>query len=403
MKRKIYKIVSLFILFIFICWCFCSCSILGGALEKFLFGETYGPYHHDALITMPTKAVTVQEKTYCWFDNDIYEMKEGTFDFVSTRKDQDESFIYGVNDIQTDGEKLYIATAEKSKGVSVFSSDFVYQKTFVNGGVCSLLLDGDKIYYLSFAEDNSTLKELRCYDQTTEEDVYLTEGFKNNTYSVGERVIYSNEKGNLYWADEIEGVNQADDYILNCWMPGNGYESWQSLGFYYNGKTGQIKTSGQQITLTYGGEVKTYSLHGESFLYNRILVSDGKLLFGTIEYKPNDKCNYDFCICHVGTSNLFSYDFAMDTFNIRQTLKDEEYFIFFDDMISSYYSNGEVVRNGEAIAEVEKIEPYGEFIQWGTETKGGDTRISQSVFYDDGEKLYYLYIDNSKCIKDKYF
>lgn len=314
MKKKIYKkLIAIVALSSFAAMLFTACSVMG---------ETYGPYHHEALITVPTKAVTLKDRTYCWFNDDLYEMQEGSFQFISTHKVQDKAYIGGVNDIQTDGTNLYVASSDYQNSITVFSSEFEYIKTLVAGSAQSLLLEGDFIYYFKLNESRDGVSELRCYNQATQEDIFLTDGFVNDIFTVNGKTIYANLKGNLYWADETENVNLANDYILNSWTHGKNYQTQQSLGFYFQGKTGTVAIKNEAVEVSYGGQANTYPLGQESILYNRVVVDNGKLIFGTIEYKQNDQCNNDFCICHVGESKLFSYDFESGEFAVQQTLAD---------------------------------------------------------------------------------
>lgn len=403
MGKKIFKTIIISVCCIFLLFVLFLILFPIFANSELFLGKQYGPYHHEALITVPTKSVTAGGRMYCWYDEEVYEMKDGSFTFVSTRHVQDEDYIGGVNDIKTDGTDLYIASADDINSISVFSSDFSYKETLVSGGARSLLLDGDKIYYFTLTEIGSDVSRLRCYDRSTGQDVFVTDGFTNDVYEVNGKVMYANAKGNLYWADETEGVNLADDYILNSMTGYLSRSDRQSLGFYYAGKTGTVTVGGGNIALTYDGKTAIYPLNGENMLYNRILVSEGKLLFATVEYAANTGCNNDFCICHVGVSKLFSYDFATGEFSLKQEFREREYFISFDDAFISYYSDGKVIRNGAAVAEVEKAAPYGAYMQYGTASKGGETRISRSVFYDDGKTVYHCYDDNFRYIKDVYF
>ena len=396
MKRKIGKIlmITASILLTLIVFLFVIIIIS----SEFIFGKRYGPYHHEAIITIPTKVVTVGNKQYTWFDRTIYHI-EGN-DFLLFSRSSDSRNIIGINDITTDGEDLIVAAWDANSGLTVFSSDCVYKETLVTGSVRSALVNGDKIYYFR-ANNSGEYFELRCYDRALKTDEFVAEKFSNDTVTVDGFTIYANYKGNLYSAEDIEKVNQANDYLLNdTEKHGITCAAQKRLGFYYNGATGEVNTENGRITLDYGGESFGLDNEDNCYLYNRIVVNGNKLYFAVMDYKSNDNCIYDFCICHVEKSRLVSFDFETKTFTTEKNLDENEYFISFGEGFTSYYSNGKVYRDGVVVTSVNEIKPQGEFMQYGTINRGGETKISRSVFYDTGTELYYRFDENT--VKNEY-
>ncbi len=368
---------------------------------ELMFGKPYGPYHHEALITIPTKVVTVGQKRYTWFDREIYLIDDNNIVLSTARIPSDDRNIIGINDITTDGENLIVAALNAKNGLTVFSSDLKYKETLVSSSVRSALVAGDYIYYFR-SNSAGEYFELRCFNRITRTDSFVSERFSNDTVTINGVTIYANYKGNLYTVADIDKVNQANDYILNETEEyGFNYHSQTQLGFCYNGTTGRVSVADGRITLVYDGKNYELDCSEISYLYNRIVINDHKLFFAEVDYKQNDNCIYDYCICHVGGSRLISFDFVTKTFNIENVLNENEYYISFGEGFVSHYSDGKLYRNGENVASVSTIKPQGEFMLYGKTNRGGTTKITRSVFFDTGSEIFYRFDDYSYLLKNE--
>lgn len=395
MKRKIGKSICIIMVIL-------SVSILFGCVfwDVWLTAgwTSYGPYHHEALPLTPTKFVQVKDNYYTFFYNDIYILEKDGFE----RMDSDH---YIIKDIQTDGEKLYVSVCglHVSKcGIGIYSSDFEYEGLIVNEvSVESFLLHNDVIYYNGKRENKKLFFKYDIKSGTTE---MLAERYLNNEiFEVDGLKIYANPRNQLYWADGQEDVNYACGYFNGQWWTfGTTYKSEQSLGFYYGEKTGIVTATEKMIQLSLGDLNIQLAQDYEMIMYPRILVSGGKLLFAAYEYKVTENCHNDFCICHVGESKLFEYDFESETINERRALNNGEYFISFDAEMFAYYSDGKIFRNENDVRNIEVMKPQGEYIVKGEEHPHQRTYVSLSVFYDDGTRIWYSFFDDSGNLESEY-
>ncbi|MDE7440072.1 MAG: hypothetical protein K2N23_06160, partial [Clostridia bacterium] len=245
--------------------CFSACS-----------GEITGPYHYSSVITVPAKVVNVEGNNYCIVDSKIYELSDSGLSRVSTLHANDEAYVGGASDIQTDGEYLYVS----HNGISKFTSDYKYigKVTEGTGTIKSFLLSGQKIYYTKDNSENPL--RLYLYDRNTSEHTVISDNILNQVINTDDGQIYSNKKGKLFWATGIEGVNQA--------YGSTNYTAFSSvkldkLGFYNAGVTGEIYTQENSVKIKYSNEEYDYPLGKSICLYNRMLVEDNKLIFSVYE------------------------------------------------------------------------------------------------------------------------
>ena len=369
--------------------------INSAACSEILFGKDYGPYHHGTVITVPSEIIELNGTIYTCYDGLLYVAEDGKL----TPAYYDGKTIC-CTDVETDGERLFVSTRMLKSGLSVYSADFDYYETLSDKKVRSVLIYGKKLYYFGAVSD---VYSLYCYDLDTKEEVTLTDDFRNKTYSVDGKTIYSNLEGQLYWIDRLDCLDQAKGNTLDCYM---GYDittvDRSELGFCYNENVGIIRAKKGLVELEYNGQNLSFIYSDRSYLFNKIVVNGNKLYFALVDYKYNDECNFDFCICHINQSNLIAFDFETQSFNTIKNLPENSYFISFGCGFISYYSDGKVIRDTEVISEVNKIEPYGSYLQKGTASRGWDTSVSRSVFYDTGANFYYNYDDKSAYLKDEY-
>ncbi len=373
-----------------------QCLLFGGCdrLEQWFIGKDYGPYHHGAYITVYGDPIEVDGRLYAYGGRVRLENEGITY--LPLPNHWEDNYLQRYLDMQTDGNNLYIASWGE-KGICMFSADHEYQSCFGLSYAETMVLDGEKIYYQASQENVPERNGLFVYDQITQEDTYICDYLKNQCITVGEKTLYANVEGHLYWADQTEGVN------LNHGANKESIEGKLELGFCYKNKSGIVRLSESGIEVSYDNKVDVYPTKIADRFYSRVLIREGKLMFATIEQKKNEECLMECCICHVGSSHLFEYDFTERTFTEKQALGSEEFFISYDKEYSSYYSDGKVLRNGEIYSTVNKVEPGGYFMQKGTVSKGISTAVSESIFVDDGENIYYSYRDNTPYLKDEYF
>lgn len=359
------------------------------------FGKITGPYHYSSVITIPGKVVSIESKKYCIVDSKIYELADNGLKRVSTLHANDEAYVGGASNIQTDGEYLYVSHSSISK----FTFDYKYigKVTEGTGTIKSFLLSGQKIYYTK--DNNENPLHLYLYNMSTSEHSVISDNILNQVINTDDGQIYSNKKGKLFWVTGIEGVNQA--YGSSHYSAFSN-DKLSSLGFYYEGVTGEIDTQKNSVKIKYLNENYDYLLNKSICLYNRILVKDNKLIFSVYEFLENKECINNFCLCHIGISYLIQFDFKSKKFDVLKTLDAGEYFISFDNSGYSYYSDGETVSRNSEKSTVNKVEPFGQF-----KIEGGDSKYlsyrNQSIFCESDGKIYYLFIDNELYLKDLYF
>lgn len=382
-------------------------SALSGCalMDEFLFGELYGPYHHDAIVVTPSNVIRVSDKQYCILYNSVYSLQNGEFILESTRRDQDPSYLGWAQDIQTDGNQLYVCDSSSSRnGVAVFSPDFEYEGAIILGRVKSFLLKDNIIYYYETRQNDSQEEFYFCkMDQNSNELKTISKGsLRNEIIEVDGQNIYINSRGKMYWADGTEGVNYANGYRFLSSRDAT-YQDLQSLGFYYNAEVGTVMTNDQKVTVSYRGTTISSDQEKEIVLYPHIFVESEKLYFATYEFIKNENCTNDWCICHFGKSNVYEYEFSTEQLIKKHETNTGEYIIAFNSEGLTYYRNGTIIRDQQSIKTINSIEPYGEFFQRGQDSKGNFTRIGLGVFYDDGSVLWYSYSDRKDSIKDEYW
>ncbi len=351
-------------------------------------GRKYGPYHHQALINVCANEFTLTNGKYVFCYGKIYKAENGSLDLVSIEDDTGSVYVTDI-DVSSDGAHVFIADGN---GIYDYSSDFNYLGKIIDGRITSLLVCENYIYYFSgYGESRG---EFRRYDLSSSEDVYVNGIFTNEVFIYQGKKFYSNNDGYLFLADAAAGKNFAK-------KRGKYNKNSRLYGFCFDGKAGSVEV-GENIKISYNGKDRNFPVGDELFLYDRITVRNGKLLFATRKYVPNGKCNDDDCICHIGGSALYRFDFETDSLETVKSLNAEEFFISFDNDHFSFYRDGNIYRGDEKIKDAEKISARGEFKQFGRETKK-DAAVSLSVFYDDGSDLYYRFFDYSEQIKDEYF
>lgn len=395
---KKFKIIS-FILCCLLCaiMCFPCCGTLNG------------PYHHEALICQAYDVIDVEGNKYYQYFYGVYRLENGTFTLVSEKSSNSEEFVH-CEDMCTDGQYLYVASVRGL--VMKFSSDYDYLSTFdlFDNGTCrSIVVNDDIIYYQHDYDDELTL--YACNLQTGEKTLVAKE-FCDKTLSVDGKTLFSNSLGQLYWEDEIQGVNQAYGYYRNGFNQSGYMENGQylfsipqilqelSISFCYNSIVGKLSVAPQSVIIEYNGNEYEYKISGDT-LYDNIVLYGDKLYFAAYDYMADNECINPRCICHMGQSQLISFDFKSGSFELLHTLEEGAY-ITFNGQIYTYYQDGEVYRENQKIMQVEEISPYGEYktyipgqyLKW--------SYVSQSIFYDDGSTLYYYYNDNRPYLKDTY-
>lgn len=359
------------------------------------FGEITGPYHYSSVITVPGKVINVDSNNYCIVDGDIYELADNGLKRVSTLHANDEAFVGGASDIQTDGKYLYVS----HNGISKFTFDYKYIGKVAEGTgrINSFLLSGQKIYYTKANNENPL--HLYLYDISTTENSVISDNILNQVINTADGQIYLNKNGKLFWATDIEGVNQAYGSSVYSAFSDNNLDA---LGFYYSGITGEICTQEHGVKINYSNDEYDYPLDKSTCLYNRMLIEDNKLILSVYEFLENSQCINNFCICHIGKSYLIQFDLELKKFDVLKTLNAEEYFISFDNSGYSYYSHGETVSRNSDKSTVNKVEPFGQFKLQGGDSKWSSYR-NQSVFCEVDNKIYYLFRDNEPYLKDLYF
>lgn len=401
-KKSIYSYMGAIMLVMFVL-VICGC----GGLDELFFGTLYGPYHHDAIAITPTNVITVKDQQYCTLYNSVCALRDGEFQLVSSRHGNDSEYLGWAQDVQTDGEKLYVSSYYsliQGNGIAAFSSDFQYEGAVLSGQIRSFLLQDNLIYYVERIQADEREEYYFCrYNRILEQTEVISEEIPlNEIIEVDGRKIYANMQRMLYWADGAENINYAKGYPL-LWNTEVAIQEFQSLGFYYDDEVGTVTTNNNVITVAYGDKTVSFAPNGKFILYPRIFVEKEKLHFAAYEFIENENCTSAWCICHFGKSRIFEYDFIMEELTDKHETNEKEYIISFDAANLVYYSKGMIIKNQQLIKDVHVIEPLGEFMQRGTSPKGLETRISLSVFYDSGDTVVYTYSDNSNYIKDEYF
>ena len=372
-------------------------------------GTLYGPYHHEALVCPAYHVVDVAGNKYYQYYYSVYRLDNGTFSLISNKMSNCEDYVH-VNDMCTDGQFLYVATTGGE--AKIFSSDYEYISTveLFDGNSCrSIVVDGNTIYCQSADGGELTLY---AHNMQTGESTVIAEDFCDKTLNVEGRILFANSIGYLFWEDQIQGVNQAYGYYKNGYNQYGSMENGQyqfavpsilqqtNISFCYNSLVGEISVTDGAIVVEYNNNEHECKIAGDT-LYDNIVLYGDKLYFVAYDYIPNEGCINERCVCHMGQSELYCFDFQTSQFELLDTLE-SGFYTTFNGQTYTYYLDGVIYRENQQIMKVDEISPYGEYRTGIPGQYLWQSYVSQSIFYDDGSTLYYKYDDNRPYLKDTY-
>ena len=393
MQKRFHKLCSLLvaILTLFI-------SVFGlVSCESIIFGEKFGPYHYGSVVSIPDDAVVFGDKVYFCVDRVLYEAQSNKMVCVMLNGEHIDCVKAEVYE-----GYLYVCSQYTSPGLQVFSASFDQVYQISAHYVRSFLINDGKIYYFGRKKEASDYNLYR-YDTDNDTTVLLREDFIDAFYTVDDRIMYCNFEGRLFWVDSVEGKNQ-EGKRLSCKTIGiaPSYKEFDKASFCFGAEQGYINIANGKICVTLNNSVFEYQFGAEGYLYSRIIINDGKLYFCVVEYESKDDCIFDFCICHVKSSTLFTFDLQTMALAAEKKLNAEEYFISYGTGYVSYYSDGKIYREEKLIANVETISPSGSYLQYG-QSPSWTTVQYFSKFYDTGTTLYTSFLDMSNYMKSEYW
>ena len=116
-----------------------------------------------------------------------------------------------------------------------------------------------------------------------------------------------------------------------------------------------------------------------------------------------DDCLSPMCICHVGKSRIFSFDFEKEELKLEHELNEGSYLISIDGNGVCYYYDSYIYQNGNKVCEVNKVEPYGEFMLYESvyPLEKNVASVEGALFCKYDDFYYSYYINNLNNLNDK--
>jgi len=389
-RKKLQKAREVVIVLVF---CMCVCLFCLCEYTNFWFGPPRGPYHHPAVVASPVKTVRVKDTVYgiipsSSFFYELCILDNGQFKEVET------DYFINPTDMQTDGKNLYVSNYRA--GIYLFDAtgnliDHIMEKTHV----VSFLLDEAEIFYTNKPYIEGTQNEtfyLYSYDRESKENRELDIAPIHSITELNNRKVFIDSTNRLHWLDEIGAENQMLPFDYSYYL--------REISFADGNQVGILSLQNEKIVLKEQEEY-VYPLDSENYrFYPCIKEINGIVYFAVNEFSQKEDCEYENCICGFQKSKLLSFDLKTKRFLIHSEIGQQEEYISFGDTFFSYYSNGKVYRNGVEILKIDRIEPFGEYT---THTPFQSWCIGAvAQIYDDGEELFYRYIDCSAWLKDEY-
>ena len=102
---------------------------------------------------------------------------------------------------------------------------------------------------------------------------------------------------------------------------------------------------------------------------------------------------------------MYLFDFDKECFTLIKELESNSFVININEEKDIYYYfDSKIWKNDEEQMEVIRIEPYGQYYQYGENSEMyGKAKVSITYFYEENEKVYIKHFDFKNEIKSKYY
>jgi len=366
-----------------------------------LFFDWKGPYHHAAIVSTPKKTVSVGEATYSLIDKKLY--KHNNEQLENIELNYGSSGRMQAKDIASDGQKLYIVCYSQlfcleNDSLTLHSISEAYSLTINNG----------KIYYVTFKEkvESNNKYELCSYDIKTQInesicDIFGTQGLYQQVepqiITVDNQLLFINEQMDLSWVDLLEEQNRAAIW-LRSYM--NDVNMFEEISFALGENIAYLKTIEQGIQFQYLDKAYEYPIQAENLrLYPIVKVIDNKLYFAVNDWSQKKDCERTDCICAYNSSTLITFDLESKQFYLQKQIGEREVFVDFGKDECVYYAKDTVYKNDAVIKVVGEVKPA---VFYKTVVEKPYSAYELKLAYD-GEKAYFVLIDNRHLLKEEYW